>query len=163
MAAPILEITGTPVTLDRCSPFVAYAVAGYSGKSKRPGVTTAIGAALIRECWPEGVAWPYRPVPRPWEPAEEDLIKRGRAIFDALHAVVPMLDKERNQVASAFNKATEAGDEQEAARLMEAMRALPVRDLPTACRVALAWSDDALVSARELQQARDLSEPPKGG
>jgi hypothetical protein len=48
-------------------------------------VRLAMGAAALRICWPEGVAWPVRPRPRNWD-LGTDLKPWAAEVFETLYA-----------------------------------------------------------------------------
>ena len=49
-----------------------------------PSLAFALGAAALRLAWPDNVAWPARPTPRPWT-VRTNSAEWGAAIFDVLY------------------------------------------------------------------------------
>lgn len=92
MTPPEVTILSATATLIEPSPIAALALARDSDDA---AVNVALAAAALRMCWPSGVAWPVRPLPREWRPGQ-DIVRYGAGVYDALRAgtkgVVPFAD-----------------------------------------------------------------------
>jgi hypothetical protein len=84
MTPPTIDLTGHPVTLERPTPYLAIALVGRSDSLDAvPELAFALGAAAMRECWPEDAKWPCRSRPRRMK-AGERVEEWGRTILDEL-------------------------------------------------------------------------------
>lgn len=90
MDAPIVTISGHPVTLGKPRPLAALAL----GRSREeleaapPALMLALGAAALWVSWPPDRAWPVRVPPQPWK-ASQPIEEMGHAIFDSLGEMIP--------------------------------------------------------------------------
>ena len=159
MDAPTITLQSGPVTLAKCSPFLAVVL---SQRDDGDGAILAVGALALLACWPEGAAWPSRPKPPAWRPGE-DVLKRGQEVFDSLHSVVPMGDRERRPLVARLVEAREKDGPDAGADILAALADLPIRDLPTMCYSARAWALSQIVREEEVAAAVGFSEPPQGG
>lgn len=82
---PTVTIGRHTATLTRCSDLLAVTVARTTEEieAMEPGQVLALGAAALAGCWPDGVTWPARLRPRPWDPSKRS-DRYGQEVFDGL-------------------------------------------------------------------------------
>jgi len=95
MDAPTVTIGTATATLVRAPMLAALAVNidPNGPHAEDSGVRLAMGAAALRICWPDGVAWPVRPRPRAWKLGTDTMGWASEA-FEGLYAGagVPLKD-----------------------------------------------------------------------
>lgn len=87
MEAPTVTVGSATATLVRAPMLGALAINidPNGTDASNSAVRLAMGAAALRICWPEGVAWPVRPRPRNWD-LGTDLKPWAAEVFEALYA-----------------------------------------------------------------------------
>jgi len=83
MEAPTVTLAGLQVQLERPGALAALSLSRDEAALNGSGIIMALGAAALLICWPESVAWPARPRPRPWR-VGQSLESLGHSAFDQL-------------------------------------------------------------------------------
>jgi len=89
--APVIDLHGHPATLrkPRASTALVLASRGYDLSDDADVVTwTVLGAAALRECWPDDLGWPAPMRPLRWT-LGKPIASYAQDVFDALAEVVP--------------------------------------------------------------------------
>lgn len=89
MDAPSITLGGITTTLRKPSAMLRFALATRAGGESESNV--ALGAVILRNCWPEDVAWPVPLRPREWTPTR-NIVEYGCEIYDGLGDGLPLAD-----------------------------------------------------------------------
>jgi len=91
MDAPTVTIGAVEATLERGTMLAAISlnIDPDGPHARDSAVALAMGAAALRICWPESVAWPTRKRPRAWQ-LGASMMDYGAPIFEDLYAGVDM-------------------------------------------------------------------------
>jgi hypothetical protein len=81
-----LEVTLRPVGITQA---ISLAIPTDDPRMADPAFGLALGAAALRACWPDEVAWPARRRPRPLK-LGQDVGEYGRAVLDELYPAAGM-------------------------------------------------------------------------
>ena len=105
MDAPTIKIGHVEATLARVgiSTTLALHIDSDDPRAADVGVRMALGAAALRMCWPEDVAWPARRRPRPLDPGGA-VIAYGQKVLDDLY---PASGMKLGDLAGELQKARE--------------------------------------------------------
>lgn len=101
MEAPIVSLAGLQVQLERPGALAALSLSRDEAALSGAGVVMALGAAALAICWPQSVAWPARPRPRPWR-VGQSLEALGHSVFDQLIAAGCDLNETISAASAAY-------------------------------------------------------------